>query len=97
MENLEAVDGEEAADDAFLEPRPQHDHVVLLIHLAAMGRSIDLTLSASPLPGGLPYIGPAGHARRKGSLPPAAKSLEPVAAARNTSRATPAAVSVFAG
>ena len=30
--HLEAIDGEEAADDALLEPRPQHDHVVLLIH-----------------------------------------------------------------
>ncbi len=29
---LEAVDGEEAAEDALLEARPQHDHVVLLIH-----------------------------------------------------------------
>ena len=30
--HLEAVDGEEAAEDALLEPRAQHDHVVLLIH-----------------------------------------------------------------
>ena len=30
--HLEAVDGEEPAEDALLEPRAQHDHVVLLIH-----------------------------------------------------------------
>jgi hypothetical protein len=29
---LEAVDGEEAAEDALLEPRAEHDHIVLLIH-----------------------------------------------------------------
>ena len=29
---LEAVDGEEAAEDALLEPRPQHDDVVLDVH-----------------------------------------------------------------
>ena len=29
---LEAVDGEEAAEDALLEPRAQHDHVVLHVH-----------------------------------------------------------------
>ena len=32
VQNLEAVDGEEAAEDALLEPRAQHDHVVLLVH-----------------------------------------------------------------
>ena len=30
--HLEAVDGEEAAEDALLEPRAQNDHVVLLVH-----------------------------------------------------------------
>ena len=35
--HLEAVDGEEAAEDALLEPRAQHDHVVLLIHGGAAG------------------------------------------------------------
>jgi hypothetical protein len=30
--DLEAVDGEEAAEDALLEPRAEHDHVVLLVH-----------------------------------------------------------------
>ena len=30
--HLEAVDGEETAEDALLEPRAQNDHVVLLIH-----------------------------------------------------------------
>jgi len=42
--NLEAIDGEEAADDALLEPRPQHDHVVLLIHPAGVVLS-NLSLS----------------------------------------------------
>jgi hypothetical protein len=32
VQHLEAVDGEEAAEDALLEARPEHDHVVLLIH-----------------------------------------------------------------
>jgi len=32
VQNLEAVDGEEAAEDTLLEPRAEHDHVVLLIH-----------------------------------------------------------------
>jgi hypothetical protein len=30
--HLEAVNGEEATEDALLEPRAQHDHVVLLVH-----------------------------------------------------------------
>jgi hypothetical protein len=30
--HLEAVDGEEAAEDALLESRAEHDHIVLLIH-----------------------------------------------------------------
>lgn len=50
--NLEAIDGEEAADDAFLEPRPQHDHVVLLIHPAGFvlaNLSLSLSLPASLL------------------------------------------------
>jgi hypothetical protein len=34
---LEAVDGEEAAEDALLEPRAQHDHVVLHVHGARVG------------------------------------------------------------
>lgn len=32
MQNLEAVDGEEAGEDALLEAGPEHDDVVLLIH-----------------------------------------------------------------
>lgn len=32
VQHLEAVDGEEAAEDALLEPRAQHDDIVLLIH-----------------------------------------------------------------
>ena len=32
MADLEAIDGEEAAEDALLEARAEHDHVVLLIH-----------------------------------------------------------------
>ena len=32
--DLEAIDGEKAAEDALLEPRPQHDHVVLHVHRA---------------------------------------------------------------
>ena len=35
--HLEAVDGEEPAEDALLESRAQHDHVVLLIHGGAAG------------------------------------------------------------
>jgi hypothetical protein len=30
--HLEAVDREETAEDALLEPRAQNDHVVLLVH-----------------------------------------------------------------
>lgn len=32
MQNLEAVDGEEAAEDALLEASPEHDDIILLIH-----------------------------------------------------------------
>ena len=37
--HLEAVDGEEAAEDALLEPRAQDDHVVLLVHGGFSGGS----------------------------------------------------------
>jgi hypothetical protein len=30
--HLESIDGEEAAEDALLETRSQHDHVVLHVH-----------------------------------------------------------------
>jgi hypothetical protein len=45
--HLEAIHGEEATKDAFLEPRPQHDHIVLLIHLSQASSSADGSSSRS--------------------------------------------------
>ena len=38
---LEAVDREEAAEDALLEPRAQHDHVVLHVHGGRAASPVD--------------------------------------------------------
>ena len=43
--HLEAVDGEEAAEDALLEPRAEHDHVVLLIHGGGGGGALSASWS----------------------------------------------------
>lgn len=34
---LEAIDGEQAAEDAFLEAGAEHNHIILFIHGAAAG------------------------------------------------------------
>jgi hypothetical protein len=44
---LEAVDGEEAAEDALLEPRAQHDDVVLHVHGARGGQPASPSIARS--------------------------------------------------
>ena len=37
---LEAIDGEKTAENALLETRAQHDHIVLLIHVRSISMSL---------------------------------------------------------